>query len=60
VVELLLLLSTERNNQPSSSVATVGGGWRLVPALSTIKSSLLAHLLAHRPAGNKGEKKTIN
>jgi hypothetical protein len=67
-VELLLLLSRERNNQPSPSVATAGGGWRRIQAMSMSLSQpclpsnhhVLAHLLAHRPANIKGENKTIN
>jgi hypothetical protein len=71
VVELLLLLSRECNNQPSQSVVTAGGGWRRKHHRLNSRTSLsqpclptnhrvLAHLLAHRPADNKGEKKTIN
>jgi len=69
-VELLLLLSRERNNQPSPSVATAGSGWRREHHRLNSRTSLfqlclpspsnhrvLAHLLAHRPADNKGEKK---
>ena len=66
-MELLLLLSRRRNNQPSPIVATAGGGWRRERHLLNSRTSLsqrclpsnhcvLAHLLAHRPADNKGEK----
>jgi len=73
VVELLLLLSRECNNQPSPGVATAGGGWRRERHRLNNRTSLsqpclpsnhrvlaLAHLLAHRPADKKGEKKTTN
>jgi len=67
VVELLLQLSRERNNQPSPSVTTAGGGWQRERRRLNSRTSLsqpylpsnhrvLAHLLAHRPADNKGEK----
>jgi len=68
VVELLLLHRRERNNQPWPSVATAGGGWRRERHRLNSRTSLsqpclppnhrvLAHLLAHHPANNKGEKK---
>jgi len=67
VVELLLLLSRECNNQPLPSIAMAGGGWRRERHRLNSRMSLsqpclpsnhhvLAHMLAHRPADNKGEK----
>jgi len=58
VVELLLLLSRERNNQPLPSVAMAGGGWRRERPQPCLQSNhrVLAHLLAHHPADNKSEK----
>jgi hypothetical protein len=65
-------LAENAKKQPSPSVVTAGGGWRRErhhlnsrmslslsqPCLPTYHR-VLAHLLAHRPANNKGEK-TIN